>query len=251
MSSSSSPISSMKMVPPCACTNAPSRSRSAPVKAPRTWPNSSLSMSERDTPARSQMTNGASARGPAAWIASAHSSLPVPVSPSMSTATSDCATRSSTANTSRIFSEGPSSAPKRSDGDGRMGCERSAVASLSSVPPMVTTAPGPTVTSEKRAPPKKLPLVESEILDQHAGVGHLQLEVLARHRAVGEHQLAAGRLADEIGAALERELLALVRPRQHQQALPLGRGHLARRFSDVGARLFAAILVVDGHCIQA
>ena len=36
-----SPTSSRKSVPPLACSNHPLRSRSAPVKAPLTWPNSS------------------------------------------------------------------------------------------------------------------------------------------------------------------------------------------------------------------
>ena len=40
-----SPISSRKIVPPWATSNLPRRSATAPVKAPRTWPNSSLSIS--------------------------------------------------------------------------------------------------------------------------------------------------------------------------------------------------------------
>jgi hypothetical protein len=40
-----SPISSRKIVPPCASSNLPRRSATAPVKAPRTWPNSSISIS--------------------------------------------------------------------------------------------------------------------------------------------------------------------------------------------------------------
>jgi hypothetical protein len=38
-----SPTSSRKIVPPETCSNLPMRRRSAPVKAPFSWPNSSLS----------------------------------------------------------------------------------------------------------------------------------------------------------------------------------------------------------------
>ena len=57
-SSGSSPTSSMNSVPPCACTNAPRARRVAPVKAPRAWPNSSLSISVGGTAAQSNTTNG-------------------------------------------------------------------------------------------------------------------------------------------------------------------------------------------------
>ena len=81
-----SPISSRKSVPPLACSNRPTRSRSAPVKAPRTWPNSSLSSRLCDSAAQWTLTNGRAARGLARWIAAASSSLPVPLSPRIRTA---------------------------------------------------------------------------------------------------------------------------------------------------------------------
>ena len=60
------------------------RSR-APVKAPFSWPNSSLSSSVSGIAAQLTATNGLSRRGPVTWMARATSSLPVPVSPRMST----------------------------------------------------------------------------------------------------------------------------------------------------------------------
>ena len=51
-SSPSSPISSRKRVPPSAARMRPEWSRSAPVKAPRRWPNSWLSSSSRGTAAQ-------------------------------------------------------------------------------------------------------------------------------------------------------------------------------------------------------
>ena len=73
-------------MPPLACSNRPTRSRSAPVNAPLTWPNSSLSSRLCDRAAQWTLTNGRAARGLAAWIASARSSLPVPLSPRIRTA---------------------------------------------------------------------------------------------------------------------------------------------------------------------
>ena len=76
-----SPTSSRKSVPPLACSNHPLRSRSAPVKAPLTWPNSSLSRMFSLRAAQLSGTNGLYRRGLLLWIALATSSLPVPLSP--------------------------------------------------------------------------------------------------------------------------------------------------------------------------
>jgi hypothetical protein len=66
------------------------------VKLPRTWPNSSLSMSDRGIAAQLTATKRFAARGERSWIARATSSLPVPVSPRTSTVASVGATRSIT-----------------------------------------------------------------------------------------------------------------------------------------------------------
>ena len=57
----------------------------APVKAPFSWPNSSLSSSVSGIAAQFTATNGPLARGESSWMARATSSLPVPVSPRIST----------------------------------------------------------------------------------------------------------------------------------------------------------------------
>ena len=63
-----SPTSSRKSVPPLACSKRPVRWRSAPVNAPRSWPNSSDSSSVSGSAAQFTLTNGPPARGDAAWI---------------------------------------------------------------------------------------------------------------------------------------------------------------------------------------
>ena len=84
-----SPISSRKIVPPSASSNFPSRALEAPVKAPFSCPNSSLSISSLGMAAQLTATKGLSRRGERAWMALAASSLPVPVSPSIRTVISD------------------------------------------------------------------------------------------------------------------------------------------------------------------
>ena len=80
-----SPISSRNSVPPSACSKRPARWRSAPVNAPRSWPNSSDSSSVSGSAAQFTFTKGRAARGEPPWISPATSSLPVPVSPVRST----------------------------------------------------------------------------------------------------------------------------------------------------------------------
>src|SRR6266545_4226964 len=76
-----SPISSRKSVPPSASSNLPRRRATAPVKAPRSWPKSSDSISSSGTAAQLTSTKGPSARVDRAWMARATSSLPEPLSP--------------------------------------------------------------------------------------------------------------------------------------------------------------------------
>ena len=59
-----SPSSSRNRVPPCAASNTPARAATAPVKAPRVWPNSSDSNSVSGMAAQLTAMNGAAARGP-------------------------------------------------------------------------------------------------------------------------------------------------------------------------------------------
>ena len=72
-------------MPPSAAANRPSRRAMAPVNAPRSWPNSSLSSRVSASDAQCTLMYGRPARGLAAGFAAATSSLPVPDSPVMST----------------------------------------------------------------------------------------------------------------------------------------------------------------------
>ena len=80
-----SPTSSRKSVPRWAASKRPFLFWCASVKAPFTWPNSSLSRRFSGRAPQLMETNGASRRGERAWMALATSSLPVPLSPVMST----------------------------------------------------------------------------------------------------------------------------------------------------------------------
>ena len=68
-----------------ASSNRPSRRSAAPVKAPFSWPNSSLSSRVSGSAAQLTAMNGLPRRGERSWMALATSSLPVPLSPWMST----------------------------------------------------------------------------------------------------------------------------------------------------------------------
>ena len=111
-SSGSSPISSRNSVPPSASSIGPRRVRDAPVNAPRSWPNSSLSNTDGAIAAQSTCMNGCRARS-TAWSARATTPLPVPLSPSTSTLASLLPTRSIVAASSRIGFESPISDPPR------------------------------------------------------------------------------------------------------------------------------------------
>ncbi len=78
----------MNTVPPSAASNLPGLRSSAPVNAPRSWPNSSFSISAAGSAAQSTFTNGPLRRGEFTCTARASSSLPEPLSPRMSTVAS-------------------------------------------------------------------------------------------------------------------------------------------------------------------
>ena len=83
-------------VPPLAAQNSPALSAVAPLKAPRTWPNSSLSSSASGSAAQLIATSGAEARSLRRWMIVATRLLPVPVSPVMRIGAVVAATRSIT-----------------------------------------------------------------------------------------------------------------------------------------------------------
>ena len=72
-------------MPPWASSNRPLRWPTALVNAPFSWPKSSLSSSDSGRAAQLTATNGRLRRGDASCTARATSSLPVPVSPKIST----------------------------------------------------------------------------------------------------------------------------------------------------------------------
>ncbi len=76
-----SEISSRKIVPPWASSRRPRLALMAPVKAPFTWPNNSLSRSVSVRAPQSMGRKGRSLRELLSWINLARSSLPVPLSP--------------------------------------------------------------------------------------------------------------------------------------------------------------------------
>ncbi len=80
-----SPISSRNSVPPLAASNQPDLAENAPVKAPFSWPKSSLSTRLSEKAPQFTATKGRLLRRLRSCTWRAISSLPVPVSPMMST----------------------------------------------------------------------------------------------------------------------------------------------------------------------
>src|ERR1019366_3848426 len=80
-----SPISSNSSVPCCATSKHPARRSLAPVNDPFSCPNSSLSISVSGSAAQLMATNGPCRRGLSACSVRATISLPVPLSPVIST----------------------------------------------------------------------------------------------------------------------------------------------------------------------
>jgi hypothetical protein len=76
---------SKNTVPPTAASRWPIRDSAAPVKAPFTWPNSSLCTKPSGIAPQFTTTKGLAARRDWPWIPRATSSFPVPVSPEMMT----------------------------------------------------------------------------------------------------------------------------------------------------------------------
>ena len=86
-------ISSRRSVPPSAASKSPCLLEMAPVKAPRTCPKSSDSISSFGIAAQFTPTNGPFLRLELKWIVLARSVLPVPLSPVRSTVARDSASR--------------------------------------------------------------------------------------------------------------------------------------------------------------
>ena len=99
-------------MPPSASSNRPGFCLIAPVNAPFSWPNSSLSSRVSVSAPQLTLMNGPAARLLSRWIARATSSLPVPLSPQMNTVVSLAAIFSTVRRTACIFSPLPTSSGK-------------------------------------------------------------------------------------------------------------------------------------------
>ncbi len=106
-----SPISSSSSVPFCATSKQPARRSEAPVKAPFSWPNSSLSISVSGSAAQLMATNGPCRRVLSACSERATSSLPVPLSPVIRTHARLGPACCSSAKISRICGDVPTRSP--------------------------------------------------------------------------------------------------------------------------------------------
>ena len=100
-------ISSRNSVPPLACSSLPMRRLPAPVKAPASLPNISLSKSVSGSPPQLMATKWPLLRGLASCRQRATSSLPVPVSPWISTSTELAASPESTSRSCRMLGARP------------------------------------------------------------------------------------------------------------------------------------------------
>ena len=118
------------------------RCDTAPVNAPRSWPKSSLSISESHTAAQSNTTNGPSLRGDSLWMALAAAPLPEPVSPMSSRVESVGAIRCSSAKICRIGRLFPTSSPSRSSAEGATSTEDTEGWNRSWTSPISSRAPG-------------------------------------------------------------------------------------------------------------
>ena len=99
-------------MPPSASPKSPGRARTAPVKAPRAWPNSSASASSGVSDAQLNRTKRWPDRRDARQSASATRSFPVPLSPVMSTVTSRGATRATSCASRRMLSDAKTIEPE-------------------------------------------------------------------------------------------------------------------------------------------
>jgi hypothetical protein len=102
----------------------------APVNAPSSWPNNSLSSRFSGTAAQFTAMKGLSARALALWMAWANSSFPVPLSPVISTVKSVRAKRCPASRARRKAALSPCRSAKRQRAVGcwrLLRCERKAV----------------------------------------------------------------------------------------------------------------------------
>ncbi len=227
--SGSSPSSSRNSVPPLASTNAPLRSRSAPVNAPLDVAEQ-VRVDQRTRRSRCSRRRRAAcaARGDASWIACAASSLPVPDSPSISTVASVGEAISSTANSSRIATTLP-----RHRAEVVASARRQARRVARGDPHRrVAELDGGTCGYHDLADPGALPpraVGRAEILDPDPVGGDRELRMLSRHLRIAEHEITARVRSDGDRPRAERHrgrLLAHdLQVVSSGRGPPTGRGH--------------------------
>ena len=195
-SSGSSPISSRKMVPPAASSNAPARRVcGAGERALLVAEQLALEQVGRDRAAVDDDERLARARA-GAWIASAACPLPVPVSPSSSTVASLAAARSSSANEARAGTDVPSSSPNavRSETSRRLLPSASSKRSLARAQPDQAAVAQERLLDDDAVDDRAV--AAAEIDDVHAVRRQADLAVEARDRLVGDLQIVARRRPD-------------------------------------------------------
>ena len=143
-------------MPPSASSTLPGLRETAPVKAPFSCPNSSLSRSPSGIAAQLIATSGPAARLLARWTACATSSFPVPLSPRTRIVASEAAARTMRSPSSRILGEVPIMPWRAPDSSSRMRSRcsrRSTCRTVSSASPALAAA----AVTNWRCPASKAP----------------------------------------------------------------------------------------------
>ena len=179
-------------MPPSASSKRPTRSALASVKAPLTWPKSSLSKTPSDRPPTLTVTIGRVARGDTACSACATRLLPVPFSPVMSTLASDGPTRAITSSTGRMAGDSASSGERPSAMQRLVGQLEPAAAAEGAA------------ELDLRAHDGQQPLVVPRLLDEVAGAAAHRLDRDV-DRAPGRHHDDRQRLVGGADAAQQVE----------------------------------------------
>ena len=204
-SSGSSPISSRNSVPPSASSMSPRLAVSAPVKAPRTWPNSSEPMRSRGSAPQSTTTNGP--------LRAATSAVDAP----RRAAPCRCRSRPRAAPSPRCWRRGRAGRTAPSCSASRRWPDRSARPRSRSI--ATGTSAGDDLDLGVGAELELGGAVERDRADARRAlegavgrieVGHLQalgaqlqLEVIARHAFVGQPQIVVLMRAEEEGAVVD------------------------------------------------
>ena len=212
-------------MPPSASSNAPARARSAPVNAPFSWPNSSLSSRFAGTAPQSTTTNGPAARGSPGGsprqrvLAGAGLALDQHGGVGRGDAPGE---REQPAHRRRP----PPQPPKRRVGQRQLAPIRRALEAHLRLPELQRRA----ARARSLRAPRRLDAAavgRAEIAQQRALRRQPDDAVVARHRRIGEPQVRAVGAADQDLVLLQRHGLPLVGALEHLQP-HLRKGERAR-----------------------